>query len=148
MADNSDDRIPPKTIDQVGIVVRDIDRVIEKWSALFGIDRWTFREMTGSDGEGRRHRVRLAFARLGPLEIELIQPVEGRVFHSVFLERHGEGLHHIGSYVADVIGETEKRQAKGARILSARPDFYAYLDSGQGDGVIFELINRREREPK
>lgn len=147
MAADSDDKIPLKTIDQVGIVVNDIDSVIEKWSAIFGINHWAFREMAGSDGQGHRHRVRLAFARIGPLEIELIQPLEGRVFHSLFLETHGEGLHHIGSYVDDVDGEAKSLQAQGARVLSARPDFYAYLDSGQSDGVIFELINNREREP-
>lgn len=143
-----DSQLPLKTIDQIGIVVRDIDSVIEQWSAIFGIKHWAFREIEGTDRQGRPHRVRLAFARLGRLEIELIQPLAGRVFHSIFLERHGEGIHHLGSYVDDVDGDAKDLQTRGARLLSARPDFYAYLDSGQSDGVIFELINSRERASK
>ena len=63
-----------KTVDQIGIVVKDIDKVIESWSSLFGIGPWTIRDMGGDSV-----KVRLAFANLGPVQIELIQPVEGRI---------------------------------------------------------------------
>ena len=131
-----------KTVDQIGIVVKDVDKVIESWSSLFGIGPWTIREMSGTDAKGRSWKVRLAFAYLGPVQIELIQPVEGRIFHSAFLETQGEGLHHLGFYVDDVDGEAANLVEQGAKILFANPGAFAYLDTGGPGGVIFELIRR------
>ena len=78
MESGGTNKLQLKTVDQIGIVVKDIDKIIETWSSMFGIGPWTFRETAGSDAKGRSWKVRLAFAYLGPLQIELIQPVEGR----------------------------------------------------------------------
>ncbi len=134
-----------KTVDQVGVVVKDIDKVIESWSAMFGISRWTCIDNSGTDAKGQPVKLRLAFTRLGPVQLELIQPVEGRIFHSDFLDTHGEGLHHLGFYVDDLEGEVKNLIAQGTKILSARQGIYAYLDSSEPGGVIFELIKRRKR---
>jgi len=91
-----------KTVDQIGIAVKDIDKVIETWSSMFGIGPWTFRDIGGTDAKGRSWKARLAFAYLGPLQIELIQPLEGRIIQSRFLETFGEGVHHLGFYGNDV----------------------------------------------
>jgi len=131
-----------ETVDQIGIVVKDIDKVIESWSSLFGIGPWACRDFGGTDAEGRPWKVRLAFASLGPLQLELIQPVEGRIFHSAFLEEHGEGLHHLGFFVDDLDGEVSNLLAQGARVLSEGPGSYAYLDTGGPGGVIFELVKK------
>ena len=126
-----------KTVDQIGIAVKDIDKVIETWSSMFGISPWTFRDIGGTDTKGRSWKARLAFAYLGPLQIELIQPLEGRIIQSRFLETLGEGVHHLGFYVNDVDGEVANLQAQGAKLLLTDPGNFAYLDSGGGGGVIF-----------
>jgi len=131
-----------KTVDQIGIAVKDIDKVIETWSSMFGISPWTFRDIGGTDTKGRSWKARLAFAYLGPLQIELIQPLEGRIIQSRFLETLGEGVHHLGFYVNDVDGEVANLQAQGAKLLLTDPGNFAYLDSGGAGGVIFELIKR------
>jgi 4-hydroxyphenylpyruvate dioxygenase-like putative hemolysin len=131
-----------KTVDQIGVVVKDISSVIETWSSMFGIGPWTYRETVGTDAKGRSWKVRLAFAYLGSLQLELIQPVEGRIFHSRFLETHGEGIHHLGFYVDDVDREATKLLAKGAKLLFTDPGRFAYMDSGGPGGVMFELIKR------
>ncbi len=129
-----------KTVDQIGIVVRDIDKVIESWSSLFDIGPWTIRDM----GSGSV-KVRLAFANLGPVQIELIQPVEGRIFHSDFLDTFGEGLHHLGFSVDDVDAEAANLVEQGAEVLSSAPGRYAYMGTGGPGGVIFEVIRRPEQ---
>ena len=131
-----------KTVDQIGIAVKDIDKVIESWSSMFGIGPWTFRDIGGTDAKGRSWKARLAFAYLGPLEIELVQPVEGRIFQSRFLDTFGEGLHHLGFYVDDVDGEASNLMAQGANLLMTDPGNFAYVDSGGHGGVIFELIKK------
>ena len=131
-----------KTVDQISITVKDIDKVIETWSSMFGIGPWTFRDIGGTDAKGRTWKARLAFAYLGPLQIELVQPVEGRILQSRFLDTFGEGLHHLGFYVDDVDAEAAKLVAQGAKLLITDPGHFAYLDSGGPGGAIFELMKR------
>ena len=131
-----------KAVDQISIAVKDIDKVIETWSSMFGIGPWTFRDMDGTDAKGHYWKTRLAFAYLGTVQIELVQTVEGRTYQSRFIETCGEGLHHLGFYVDDVDGEASNLVAQGARLLFIDPGKVAYLNSGGPDGVIFELMKR------
>ena len=135
-----------KSVDQIGVVVRDIDRTIASWSELFGLGPWIFRDFSTSDAEGRPVKGKLAFARIGTVQLELIQPVEGLPFYSEFLDRHGEGLHHLGFFVDDLEGEVNNLLAQGAGILSSGPGIYAYLDTGSPGGIIFELIRKSVME--
>ncbi len=131
-----------KTVDQISIAVKDIDKVIESWSSMFGIGPWSFTDIGGTDAKGRSWKARMAFAYLGPVQIELVQPVEGRIFQSRFLDTFGEGLHHLGFYVDDVDGEVSKLLAQGAKLILTDPGNFAYLESGGPGGVIFELMRR------
>jgi methylmalonyl-CoA/ethylmalonyl-CoA epimerase len=131
-----------KSIGQISYAVKDIDKTIESWSRLYGIGPWTFRENGGLDAKGRPWKARLAFARVGPVEIELVQCIEGRIFQSRFLDTWGEGVHHIGFYVDDVEAEVKKLAAQGVKVLLHDPGRFAYLDAGGVGGAIFELIQR------
>jgi len=142
MASPGTHKLQLKTVDQVSIAVKDIDKVIESWSSMFGIGPWTYTDIGGTDAKGRPWKARLAFAYLGPLQIELVQPVEGRIFQSRFLDTFGEGLHHLGFYVDDVDGEASNLVARGAKLLLTDPGNFAYLESGGPGGVIFELMRR------
>lgn len=142
MADGKPHQLPLKKVDQIGIVVQDADAVINSWSRLFGIGPWSYREMGGKDAKGRDFKVKLAFASLAGVQLELIEPVEGRIFHSAFLEEHGEGLHHLGFYVDDVDAEAANLVKQGATILNTMPGRFAYLGTGGPGGVIFEVIKR------
>ena len=129
-------------VDQIGIAVKDIDKIIETWSSMFGIGPWTFRDIGGTDAKGHSWKARLAFAYLGSLQIELIQPVEGRIIQSRFLETCGEGVHHLGFHVNDVDGEVANLQAQGAKLLLMNSGNWAYLNSDETKGVIIELIKK------
>lgn len=142
MASPGTHKLQLNTVDQVSIAVKDIDKVAESWSSMFGIGPWTYTDIGGADAKGRPWKARLAFAYLGPLQIELVQPVEGRIFQSRFLDTFGEGLHHLGFYVDDVDGEASNLVARGAKLLITDPGNFAYLESGGPGGVIFELMRR------
>ena len=131
-----------KTVDQVSFAVKDIDKVIEAWSSLYGIGPWTFRENSGVSAKGYPWKIRMAFAYLGPVQIELVQCTEGRIFQSRFLDTWGEGLHHLGFYVDDVDAEAANLVAQGAKLLITDPGNFAYLDAGGPGGAIFELMKR------
>ena len=131
-----------KAVDQISYAVKDIDKTIESWSRLYGIGPWTYRENGGVDAKGRPWRIRMAFTHVGPLEIELVQCTEGRIFQSRFLDAWGEGLHHIGFYVDDVDTEVKKLISQGVKLFVHDPGRFAYLDAGGAGGAIFELIQR------
>ena len=142
MTGNSVPELALKTVDQVSFAVKDIDETIESWSSMYGIGPWTFAENGGKDAKGRPWKIRMAFAYLGPVQIELVQCTEGRIFQSRFLDTWGEGLHHLGFYVDDLDAQVEKLVAKGAKLFVHDPGRFAYLDSGGPGGAIFELMQR------
>ena len=142
MAENSSPELELKVVDQVSFAVKDIDETIAAWSSMYGIGPWTFTENGGKDAKGRPWKIRMAFAYLGPVQIELVQCTEGRIFQSKFLDTWGEGLHHLGFYVDDLDAEVEKLVAKGAKLFIHDPGRFAYLDSGGPGGAIFELMQR------
>ena len=131
-----------KTIDQISYAVRDVDKTVESWSRLYGIGPWIYRENGGVDAKGRPWKIRMAFANVGSLEIELVQCIEGRIFQSRFLDVWGEGIHHIGSYVDDVDVEVKKLVSQGVKLFVHDPGHFAYLDAGGVGGAIFELIQK------
>ena len=127
---------------QISYAVKDIDQVIEAWSSLYGIGPWSFMENGGVDAKGRPWKIRMAFAYLGPVQIELVQCTEGRIFQSRFLDTWGEGVHHIGFYVDDVDAETANLAEQGAKVIIHDPGAFAYLDAGGPGGAIFELMKK------
>ena len=120
--------------------MKDIDKTVEAWSRLYGIGPWTYRENGGVDAKGRPWKIRMAFAYIGPLQIELVQCTEGRIFQSRFLDVWGEGVHHIGCYVDDVDTEVKKLVSQGVKLFIHDPGRFAYLDAGGAGGAIIELM--------
>lgn len=99
-----------RDLKQIGVVVGDLDRTLDVLSEVFGIvpfrtlywppeDRPDFVRIYR--GQPADFTCRVAFARLGALELEIIQPLEGRSIWSDFLHEHGPGIHHIRFNVHD-----------------------------------------------
>jgi methylmalonyl-CoA/ethylmalonyl-CoA epimerase len=133
-------------VGQIGVVVEDIDRAIAFYESAFGLGPWDIREVGAPNvwdrGQEKPIKARLAFATVGQVEIELIQILEGDSMHLEFLREHGEGLHHLGFFVKDFQAKLEQAQAMGLKVLQIDPfrQAYAYLDTRQPGGIIFELI--------
>ncbi len=153
MEDNDTGKVKLPPLGQVGVVVKDLDKAVEYYSSNFGIGPWRFTEGDYPEAHVRnqihRWKYRIAFANLGPVEFELIQNMEGRSIHSEFLEKGNEGLHHLGFFFTKeekdrVITELAKKKVKvmqDGKSLS-HSGSYAYVDSDQIGGVIFEFIHR------
>jgi len=133
-------------VGQIGVVVKDLDRAIAFYESAFGLGPFDIREVGAPNvwdrGEEKPIKARLAFATLGTVEIELIQILEGDSVHLEFLRQHGEGLHHLGFFVRDIQAKLEQAKAMGFEVLQKDPfgQAYAYLDTRQPGGIIFELI--------
>ena len=133
-------------VGQIGVVVKDVDRAIAFYQSAFGLGPFDVMEIGAPNvwdrDEEKPIKARLAFADLGGVQLELIQILEGDSFHLEFLREHGEGIHHLGFFVKDFKAKLEQAKAMGFTVLQADPFgmAYAYLDTRQTGGIIFELI--------
>ena len=92
-------------------------------------------------------RANLAFAQLGSVELELIEPGEGENIYWEFLRAKGEGVHHFGLFVSDIDRELAKFRERGIEVLQSgnTPDArYAYMDTESLAGIILELLQRKQ----
>jgi hypothetical protein len=112
---------PFRTAIQVGVVVRDIEKSMAALTSIFGIGPFRVVDCPPPEREQQqfyrgvpaRFRTRQAFADLGSVELELIQPLEGQTIWSDFLAERGPGIHHIRFNVPDEKALTAYLQDKG-----------------------------------
>jgi Glyoxalase/Bleomycin resistance protein/Dioxygenase superfamily len=134
--------LPP--IDQVSYVVKDVDRALERFEPLFGSFQVMEVTLEGTLYRGRPAdvRLKLAFGRSGPIEIELIEVLSGESPHKEFLEAHGEGQHHVRCLVPDLDPVVERAQRHGFEAIWShqmpRAGYrFVYLER---DGIVLELL--------
>ncbi len=136
---------------QACVVVRDIEQSIGRYESTLGIGPWQIMDIDSSaleevtyHGRPAHHKFRLALTMAGPLQMELIQPVEGDSIFRDFLNERGEGLHHLGHIRVDSLKESIRSLAEAgfACIQSgyAAGGGYAYIDMVKALGVIVELL--------
>jgi methylmalonyl-CoA epimerase len=145
-------KLPP--VQQVCIVVKDIDRAIEYYTSTFGMGPFSAVDVDMEGvllrGKPISTKIKVAFADSGPLQIELIQPVEGKNIYTEFLDSKGEGLHHLGFQVDDLDAMLAELAKEGIEPIWQQrlPQFgiaFAYLNTDRIGGVIFELIEVKKR---
>lgn len=138
----------------IGMVVKDMEKAIERFTAL-GIGPFTPRILPAENRETYRgkpfnpaERVTIQITRIGNMELELIQPLDGPSPHREFLEAKGEGIQHLGFMVKDLEGAVKDLTAEGSEVLltSAFPNGggVAYLDLNAAD-LIVELVQPGNR---
>ncbi len=100
--------VEKKGFAQINIVVADIETAAEKWAAVLGIEKpeIQFRHLEGNEQYTYRGKpiscdLKVADIDMGGFVIELHQPIAGESSFKEFLEKHGNGVHHIGFEVGD-----------------------------------------------
>ena len=145
-------RLPP--VRQIGIVVEDVSRVAEYYETTLGIGPFSIVDNVRLDGVLLRGRavetaMKVAFAQSGPIQIELIEPLEGENIYTEFLAARGEGLHHLGFEVDDFEGTLAAFKERGIEPvfwLNMGFTAFAYLNTDAIGGVMIELLWSKKRE--
>ncbi|MBW2367904.1 MAG: VOC family protein [Deltaproteobacteria bacterium] len=143
--------VSEKEILQVGIVVGDVVKTAKQYSKIFGIGPWAFFDGVGSDYilHGRpineESAIRMGLAKLGRLEIELLQPLWGPSSHREFLQTRGEGVHHLSFDVVENRGEfVAALKGHGIEVeMEASVDgayTASYMSTRKQLGTIFEAL--------
>jgi methylmalonyl-CoA/ethylmalonyl-CoA epimerase len=90
--------------------------------------------------------VRLAMVPVGESRIELLEPTSPESTIARFLEKRGEGLHHVALHVNDLAGTVERLKAAGTRLVSdeikvgAGGHLYVFVHPSSSGGVLLELV--------
>jgi len=139
-----------RAIVQVGFVVRDIERSIAALSRLLNTPE---PEVIVTDpyesartryrGEPTEARAKLAFFPMGPVALELIEPIGGPSTWQEFLDEKGPGIHHIALKAEGTDRVVASLCEKGASLAQAgyyTGGRYTYLDTGPELGFVLELL--------
>lgn len=136
-------------ITQICIVVRDIDKTMREYSERLGWGPWKVYEHvspvlhdTHLRGEAEEYSMLGAETMVGDIGYELIQPLSGNTIYQEFLDKHGEGVQHIGVMKHSEAESEALIQDVGAdKVMGGRIGEnieYYYLDTQDSLGVVIE----------
>ncbi len=125
-------------IEHIGIAVKDLNKSNELFAKLFGEPYYKIEEVA-SEG------VKTSFFKSGPNKIELLEGTNPNSPISKFIEKKGEGIHHIAFAVDDIISEIQRLKSEGFIVLNETPKkgadnkLVAFLHPKSSNGVLVEL---------
>jgi lactoylglutathione lyase/methylmalonyl-CoA/ethylmalonyl-CoA epimerase len=129
-----------KKIDHIAIVVRSIEEALQVYEGAMGIELTEVEEVP-------EQAVRVAFLPVGESKLELVEPLTMDSGVAKFLEKRGEGMHHICLEVEDIEAALQDLAAKGVRLIDEQPrqgahGRIAFLHPKSAHGVLIELIEK------
>ena len=132
----------PIKINHVAIVVQDIDAALNFWEQTFGLKLDHVEDVPSQ-------KSKVAFLPLGESEIELVQPTTSDSGLANFLEKRGEGMHHICIEVEDIDAALVELKSKGVRLINDVPEELpgrkmAFIHPKAANGVLVELYQLTE----
>ena len=125
-------------IEHIGIAVKDIAAANEVYAQLLGTSHYKMEEVS-SEG------VNTSFFECGESKIELLQATNENSPIAKFIEKRGEGMHHIAFAVDDIWAEMERLKEKGFILLNQEPKrgadnkWVVFLHPKSLNGVLVEL---------
>ena len=131
-----------KKIEHIGIAVKDINQSNDLFKKLFGKDHY---KVEAVESEG----VSTSFFLLGETKIELLQATNPNSAIAKFIDKKGEGIHHIAYEVDNIVQEMERLKAEGFEILNDEPKqgadnkLICFLHPKSTNGVLVELCQEK-----
>ena len=126
-------------IEHIGIAVKDLEAANRTYAALLGIAHYKT-ETVESEG------VDTSFFRVGESKIELLAATREDSTIAKFLEKRGEGIHHLAFEVKDIRAELQRLKSEGFVLLNEEPKkgadnkLVAFLHPKSANGVLVELV--------
>ena len=130
-------------IEHIGIAVKDLNNSNELFKKLFGQSHYKTEEV---QSEG----VNTSFFQIGENKIELLVATNPDSPIAKFIEKKGEGIHHIAFDVADIRAEMKRLESEGFVLLNQEPKpgadnkLVCFLHPKGTNGVLIELCQERK----
>lgn len=125
-------------IEHIGIAVKNIEESNNVFAKLFARQPYK-KEAVESEG------VTTSFFQMGDSKIELLEATNPSSAIAKFIEKRGEGIHHIAFEVADIYAEMKRLEAEGFQLINAEPKkgadnkLVCFLHPKGTNGVLVEL---------
>jgi len=126
-----------KKINHVAIVVKDIDESLKFWETALGLKLDHVEDVPSQASK-------VAFIPVGEGEIELVQPTSTDSGMAAYLEKRGEGMHHLCIEVDDIEAKMQELKDAGVRLINQSPEVLpgrkmAFIHPKSTSGVLVEL---------
>lgn len=127
-----------KKIEHIGIAVKDLDAANKLYALLLGAEPYK-NEYVESE------QVNTSFFKTGESKIELLTGTSEQSAISKFIEKKGEGIHHIAFEVEDIVAEMERLNSLGFQLISDTPKrgadnkLVCFIHPRSSNGVLLEL---------
>ncbi len=126
-----------KKINHVAIVVKDIDESLKFWETALGLKLDHIEDVPSQASK-------VAFIPVGEGEIELVQPTSTDSGMAAYLEKRGEGMHHLCIEVDDIEAKMQELKDAGVRLINQSPEVLpgrkmAFIHPKSTSGVLVEL---------
>ena len=126
-----------KKINHVAIVVRDIEESLKFWESALGLELHHVEDVPSQASK-------VAFIPVGDSEIELVQPTTEDSGMAAYLEKRGEGMHHLCIEVDDIEAKMQELKDAGVRMINDTPQVLpgrkmAFIHPKAASGVLVEL---------
>ena len=131
-----------RKIEHIGIAVKDMQAATKIYSTLLGHPHYKTEEVAGE-------AVNTAFFTCGESKIELLEATGPDSAIAKFIDKKGEGMHHIAFAVDDIKSETQRLKKEGFVVLNEEPKIGAdnklvvFLHPKSSNGVLVELCQER-----
>ncbi len=125
-------------IEHIGIAVKNLESANKTYASLLGKTHYKI-ETVASEG------VNTSFFQVGESKIELLEATNPESAIAKFIEKRGEGIHHIAFYVDDIAKEISRLKQEGFLVLNETPKvgadnkLVAFLHPKSSNGVLIEL---------
>ena len=126
-----------KKINHVAIAVKDIEAALDFWENKLGL-KLDYIEEVPSEAS------RVAFIPIGDSLIELVQPTRDDTGMAAYLEKRGEGMHHLCVEVQNIDETFNRLKEQGVRLINTEPQVLpgrkmAFIHPKAANGVLVEL---------
>jgi len=134
-----------KKIDHVGIAVKSIEDALPFYVETLKLPLLGVEEVESE-------KVKVAFLQVGESKIELLEPTSPDSPIAKFIEKRGEGIHHVALGVDDIEGRIAELKANGIQMIHDQPKIgaggahVAFMHPKSTGGVLYELCEKRGAE--
>ena len=127
-----------RELNHIAIAVKNIEETLEFYRLLFGLESGQIKEIVDQG-------VRAALIKVGKTQLEIIQPVQASGSVSRFINKKGEGLHHICFEVENLRATLKRLDEQGIELIDSSPreglsGMIAFLHPSATRGTLIELI--------
>ncbi|MDQ1005364.1 methylmalonyl-CoA/ethylmalonyl-CoA epimerase [Neobacillus niacini] len=129
---------PPKQIEHIGIAVKDLEKSVQFYTEFIGLTCVGYETVESE-------KVRVAFLEIGETRLELLEATSEDSPIAQFIEKKGEGIHHIALQIDNSVKRLEFLKEQGVKLINEVPkqgahgNLVAFLHPKSTNGVLLEL---------